>query len=144
MGIILPRENIDVNKCGNYLCANIAYTTQYVEVHLPKFTHRKNIDLIPLMQKMGVTDVFSSLKSQLDKMTIIGVTYVSTMIHEAVVIVDEDGTEAAAVTVAVCVNESCSMRKPKSTVFYANRSFIYYIKHVPTNTLLFVGDFQGN
>ena len=142
MGIILPRENIDVNKCGNHLVANIAYTTQYVEVHLPKFTHRKNIDLIPFMQKMGVTDIFSPLKSQLDKMTIIGGTYVSTMIHEAVVIVDEAGTEAAAVT--VCVTESCSRRKPKSTVFYANRSFIYYIKHIPTNTLLFVGDFHGN
>lgn len=143
MGVILPKENVDFNQCVDYLGKNITYTTEYVDIHFPKFTQRRNIDLIPLMQKMGVTDLFSSQKARLDRMTTCDGTYVSTFIHGAVVQVDEAGTGATAGAVAVCTDES-SMVGPKSIVFYANRSFIYYIEHIPTNTPLIVGDFHGN
>ena len=69
--------------------------------------------------------------------------YVSAMIHEAVIIVDENGIEAAASTIAI-VKMECCIVNPEPKIFYANHSFIYYIKHIPTNTLLIVGDYHGN
>lgn len=68
--------------------------------------------------------------------------YISTMVHEAVVIVDENGTEAAAVSMAISKNFS-HPEPSKPIVFYANRSFVYYIRHMSTNTILFLGDYQG-
>lgn len=144
MGFVLPNvNNNNMNVCGQYL-ENTKFESGYVEVHIPKFTQRKNLDLIPSLQKLGLTDIFCN-KSRMDNMIDVPGTYarVSTMIHEAVVIVDESGTEAAAVTVAVMRME-CMMIKPDPIVFNANHSFVYYIKHKPTNTLLFVGDYHGN
>ncbi|XWV25781.1 serpin [Tupanvirus soda lake] len=144
MGFILPKKSLTIDCCSDYLGTCSSTSSRYVEVHIPKFTQRNNIDLIPIMKNMGVTDIFGS-RSRLDNMIEVAnyFPYVSTMIHEAVVIVDEDGTEAAAVTVAVCRAECCSIM-PEPVIFRANRSFVYYIKHIPTNTLLFVGDYHGN
>lgn len=139
MGIILPKEFVSIDSCVDYLGKNIPFEREYVKVSMPKFTQRRNIDLIPHMKKLGVTNMFDST-SQLDNMCID--TYVSTMIHEAVVIVDEVGTEASAVTVAVCQSKSIR-NDPEPKIFQADHSFIYYIKHIPTKTLLFVGDFHG-
>lgn len=58
-------------------------------------------------------------------------------------IVDEDETEASAVTIAVCTMECTSYNPKKLVVFRADHSFIYYINHIFTNTLLFIGDYHG-
>lgn len=145
MGIILPKESVDIKDCIEYLNKDIVQNPELVEVYIPKFTQRKKIDLIPHMKTLGVTDLFGS-ESRLDNMISTSgddFAYVSTMIHEAVVVVDECGTEASAVTVAVCTMECASLNPKKSIVFRADRPFIYYIKHILTNTLLFVGDFHG-
>jgi serpin B/serpin B11/12 len=94
------------------------------------------------MQALGVNDLFNESTCKLDAMTSAAGTFVSAMIHEAVVIVDEAGTEAAAATVAVCCQESCMMGPPPA-VFYANHPFIYYIKHNISDLILFVGDYHG-
>ena len=144
MGIILPKQGVNIADCTLYL-DTVQTKLERVEVYIPKFTQRSNIDLIPYMKKMGITDLFCE-QSRLDNMISMSgddYAFVSTMIHEAVVIVDEEGTEASAVTVAVCMME-CAMMKPKAIIFNANHPFIYYIKHKPSNTLLFVGDFHGN
>lgn len=144
MGFILPRKNKTLNVCSNYL-NNIKLEYTRVEVHIPKFIQRKNINLIESLKKLGLIDIFDMKKSAMNKMIDISGqnAYCSTMIHEAVIIVDEEGTEAAAVTVAVMMEESCCY-EPDPEIFYANHSFVYYIKHRPTNTLIFVGDYHGN
>lgn len=142
MGFILPKQN-NVEVCHPYLMNNKEYSWEYVDVSVPKFQQRKNIDLTGYLQKLGVTDIFGG-ESKLQNMTLMQ-AFISTMIHEAVVIVDENGTEAAAVTVAVCMKESmCTRNDPEPKIFNANHSFVYYIKHKPTNTLMFVGDYHGN
>ena len=140
MGFILPKIESNMDLAYYFTDSHTLYK-QEIQVHIPKFTHRKNINLVPLLKTMGLTDLFDPAKSKLDGISKAG-AYVSVMIHEAVVIVDEAGTEAAAVTVACVTKESCSMSKP--IVFNANHSFVYYIKHQPSNTILFVGDYHGN
>ena len=110
-----------------------------VEVSIPKFTHRSKLDLIPTMKELGLINIFDSRKSELDLAS--NTTYVSTLIHEAMVIVDHIGTEASAVTVAVCNNESCC-KKPDPIIFNANRTFDYYIKH-KSSVIIFSGNFTG-
>lgn len=144
MNVLLPknRNPLALPKLDvHYLNTCIGKMTDYkiINVYLPKFKHRKQIDGIPIMKKLGVNDLFQPGDCNLDKMC--KNVFVSVMKHEAVVIVDEEGTEAAAMTV-IGMRECTSVSFP--TVFNANHSFIYIIRHIPTHTILFVGDYHGN
>jgi serpin B len=69
--------------------------------------------------------------------------YVSMMLQKARIKVNENGSEAAAVTVAEMV-KCTSMSKPEEPVkFYANHPFVYVIREKSTGVILFVGKFTG-
>ena len=63
--------------------------------------------------------------------------YVSLVVHQAMCDVNEEGTEAAAVT-AIC-EELGSAELPFVPVFRADRPFLYLILHRSTRTILFLG-----
>lgn len=65
----------------------------------------------------------------------------SEVIHKAFVEVNEEGTEAAATT-AVIVVEITSIGRPKvPKVFIADHPFLFFIRHNPSNTILFAGQY---
>jgi serine protease inhibitor len=139
--VVLPKD-IDLKQCADYLFNGVTFYPNDIDCEIPRFTQRKQTNLKPLFQKMGVTDIFSSGDAMLTNMSDDKI-YVSDAIHEAVVIVDEEGTEAAAVTVIKCMNESCTM-EPEYIQFYAHKPFCYGIRHRSTNKMLFVGDYHGD
>ncbi len=139
MGIILPKNDdykIDVYSLMNGI-NNVKNEKVKVMLYLPKFTHRQRVNLIPILQKLGVHDLFDENNA---KLNIAKETYVTSIIHEAVVIVDEEGTEAAAVT--TIMTQNCMAGPPTDKIiFRADHDFVYYIRHVPTNMILFYGEF---
>lgn len=146
MGIILPKKYLtetdleyDINNIPNFTVSEINefinnIQLKKIDLYIPKFIHRKNIQLVPIMKKMGIIDLFSSQNAQLDLMA--KNIHVSKIIHEVVVIVDEAGTDSA--TIALPLKEE------KSTLFKADHVFIYYIRYVPNNIFMFFGDYQGD
>ena len=58
------------------------------------------------------------------------------MIQATFVNVDEEGTEAAAVTIATMKNDIMPMR---TSTFFMNRPFAYIIREKTTGTILFMG-----
>ena len=64
----------------------------------------------------------------------------SQVIHEAFIQIDEEGTEAAAVTVAVVKKKTSVMRKTQE--FEANSPFYFHIVDSRTNTIMFTGAVQ--
>src|SRR5579872_2605664 len=150
MGVVLTKgfafgsnHNIRLSALQN-LHQNIQNSKPtLVDLSLPKFTQRKNVGLVDEFQKHGVTTLFS--QSAADLSDISPSVYVSNIIHEAVVIVDEEGTEAAAVTVMTLCSKSMHHEAPEiPVVFRCDKSFVYYIRHVESGTLLFVGDYHGS
>ncbi len=137
MGVILPKNDeykIDVYSLM-YGINNLENTK--VMLYLPKFTHRQRVNLIPILQNLGVNDLFDKDAA---KLNIVEESYVTSIIHEAVVIVDEEGTEAAAVT--TIMTQNCMAGPPtEKVIFRADHDFVYYIRHVPTNMILFYGEF---
>ena len=105
-----------------------------VILSLPKFEHRLRCSMKPILQKMGVHEVFTT---QADLSKIANETYVTQIIHEVVVKLDENGTEAAAAT-AIMTN-SFSVGESKGIIFNANHPFYYAIIHVPSHLNLFSG-----
>lgn len=141
MGIILPKNNdIPPKLTSDQIDEFISkLKNENVELYLPKFKHRKNIQLVPILQKLGVNDLFNASA----KLSIAKEAYISKIIHEAVVIVDETGTEAAAVTVAVMTAMMAMPTHKKKIIFKADHPFIYYIRYKPNNMILFYGSFYG-
>ena len=64
--------------------------------------------------------------------------YVDDVIHEAVIEVDETGTEAAAATEVVMATRSAP-RPRQPVLMRVDRPFYFVLMHEPTETPLFVG-----
>ena len=140
MGVLLPKtsniENIQLEYLNNWI-NNLVETK--VELSLPKFTHRTKIQLASILKHLGLKSLFNSNNADLSRM--VDDAYVTNIIHEAVVIVDEDGTEATAATTAVVAKCLCRAQTQK-IIFNANHTFMYYIRHKKTNTILFLGTYS--
>jgi serpin B len=73
-----------------------------------------------------------------------GDVYISMMRQKAKIKVNEEGSEAAAVTIAGTKYTSSiePVEYPKAT-FHANKSFVYVISERSSGVILFVGKFTG-
>lgn len=106
-----------------------------VEVYLPRFKLEGTFNLNEVLQEMGMTDIFNESKVDLSAMTFAKSLVLSNVVHKAYVEVNEEGTVAAAGTGASIVRRSL----PLTEVFMANHPFLFFIRHNPTNTIIFFG-----
>ncbi|XP_057694503.1 glia-derived nexin isoform X1 [Corythoichthys intestinalis] len=104
------------------------------KVHLffPKFTADVEVDLKTPLSALGITDMFSQDKADFRHLSSEPV-YVSKALQKAKIVVNEDGTKAAAATAAILMARSSP---PWVSV---DRPFLFLIQHKPTGTLLFIG-----
>ena len=112
--------------------------TKTIDVRFPKFKAEFDTEeqLVPIMQQLGMKQAFSPYAAQFGKMSKTPL-YVSKMRQKAYVSVDEEGTEAAAVTVAEMRKNGVSASSNTQMVF--NRPFVYLIREKSTGAILFAG-----
>ena len=113
-------------------------TTKIIDVRFPKFKAEFDTEeqLVPIMQKLGMVKAFSSTAAQFGKMSSTFL-YISNMRQKTYVSVDEEGTEAAAVTIAEMRKNGVSASSNTQMVF--NRPFVYLIREKSTGAILFAG-----
>ena len=109
-----------------------------VEISLPKFKFTSQFGLSRTLQKMGMTDAFST-KADFSGMVTHEPLAISDVIHQAFVDVNEQGTEAAAATAVVMMKSMAMLKPEKPVVFNADHPFIFVIRDNTTSTTLFVG-----
>jgi serpin B len=109
-----------------------------VALSLPKFKMTFNIDLGSALSKMGMPQAFSTRDADFSGMTGNRDLYISKVIHQAFIAVNEKGTEAAAATVVV-MTLGAMMNPPQPKIFNADHPFIFLIKDNPTGSILFMG-----
>ncbi|XP_009999202.1 PREDICTED: serpin B12 [Chaetura pelagica] len=126
---IMTHENLMLWASSEHM-----YETQ-VEVYLPRFKLEGTFNLNEVLQEMGVTDIFDESKADLSAMSSAKTLVLSDIVHKTCVEVSEEGTVAAAGTGAVIVNRSL----PLTEVFMADHPFLFFIRHNPTDTILFFG-----
>ena len=88
------------------------------------------------MRSTGGASDFSSMDGLSCRAGDDGCLYVRAALHQAVVSVDEEGTEAAAATAVVMTTESAEPERVSVTV---DRPFIFLIRDRATGTVLFLG-----
>ena len=120
-----------------------------VDLKLPRYETSSDTDnlqdgLTGLMKKMGINRAFDDGLAEIPNMCERPV-YINMMRQKAKIKVNEEGSEAAAVTIAGVTEKSIgsgSVEYPKAT-FHANRSFVYVIRENSSGVILFVGKFTG-
>lgn len=103
---------------------------------LPKFTFSGQFDLSATLSGMGMSAAFDPGQADFSGMDGERDLYISDVIHQAFVAVDEKGTEAAAATAVVM---ALSAAMPEGIPLEINRPFLFVIRDVPTGQILFVG-----
>ena len=112
-----------------------------VNVSLPRFETDTDIDLVPIMSKLGMPDAFDDKKADFSRFCNVPV-YIELMKQVAKIKLDEEGTEAAAVTVIGVVETSIGP-EPQYVTFHANHPFLYVISEQQTGAVLFIGQYTG-
>ena len=159
MAVMLPEEGKTTDDVIDLLAAKgwsadetadpMAEAREYeVDLKLPRYETASDTEDITdglkgLLQKMGIRLAFDSYFAQIPNMCEVPV-YISLMRQKAKIKVNEEGSEAAAVTVAG-MNKCTSVgpMEPRRAVFHANRPFVYVIREASSGVILFVGKFTG-
>jgi len=142
MLVILPTERGGIGQLEGRLSADLLRewrdTLQEtdVEVSFPKFEAKTRYDLKKSLPPLGVVDVFGPADLSGMASVPIGKLYVSKAVHDAYVQVNEEGTEAAAVTTIIIVAEA---ETPQPPSFVADRPFLFMIQDDESGTVLFMG-----
>jgi serpin B len=130
MRVLLPTAGGDPNAL---LTLNPTFATRYVRLFMPKWDFSSALDLTQALGELGVRTAFSDFA---DLSGIGPNLYIASAIHKATIAVDENGTEAAAVT---AVGTSPQSKPPEPIVVTADHPFAFSIVHKATGVPLFVG-----
>ena len=107
-----------------------------VELRMPSFGMETKVELVPVLEALGIHDAFDPADADLTGIHPTADLFVSDVIHQANVDVDERGTEAAAATAVVIGRSSAPMVEVRLTV---DRPFLFVLRDVPTGAALFLG-----
>lgn len=110
-----------------------------VPLYLPKFSFTTRLALVPILSGMGMTDVFVPEQANLSGMDGAMDLSVSTVVQQALVEVDEQGTVAAAATAAVgcsnCGGSAVAVIEP----IRIDQPFLFLIRDTDSGGILFMG-----
>lgn len=143
MVIVLPRPDYELAKVDGMLGLETVrswlsqLSSKEVEVLLPRFKLEKGFLLNEKLQDLGMVDAFDESAADFSGMTPGRDLYISSVIHQAFVEVNEEGTEAAAATAVIMGGKSAGLNK--RPIFRADRPFVFMIWDRRSAAILFLG-----
>jgi len=141
MVVLLPVEPGGIKDLENNLTLEKLYWfsqglwDQKIKLSFPKFKIKSKINLKPELEKIGVTDAFGP-KADFMLMSETKGLFVSDVLHNAVLEVNEDGSEAAGATV---VDIGPAAKREKVPEFKADRPFLFIIRENKYGSILLMG-----
>ena len=138
--IILPNQNKNINKLISEMSDDKMQRLikkmdrKEVALALPKFELEFESGLNSILNKLGINDAFDNTLADFSEMTEENKIYIDEVIQKTYLKVDEEGTEAAAVTGVKFVK--ISRPRPKQIIpFIIDRPFLFMIrnKNMPKN-----------
>jgi serpin B len=110
-------------------------TAASANVYLPRFEVRTPIELLPALVSMGLGPI-ARPSADFTGISSVRPMFVSKVVHQAFIKSDEAGTEAAAAT---GLGMLLGAGPPKVAEIRVDRPFLFFIRDVPTGTVLFMG-----
>ncbi|KAL4477422.1 hypothetical protein ABPG74_002572 [Tetrahymena malaccensis] len=142
MEIFLPSKNIQEleSKLTYEQMQNAMKNSQKTKIKLfiPKFKMDGiSHNVLDILKNMGIVQALTQ-EADFSNLCQTESLYISGVIHQAVIEVNEMGTEAAAAT-AVAMRERCALIINEIPEVHCDRPFLFTITHIPTHTVLFLG-----
>ena len=117
---------------------------EFTALVMPKFELESQFELAETLEQMGMPNAFDRFTSDFSGMDVnscfagdIPCLFISEVIHQAFVSVNEQGTEAAAATAAIVREVSMEMSTSPDVVI--DRPFIFLVRDSDTGAILFLG-----
>lgn len=107
-----------------------------VALGLPKFQFASKVDLGDALSALGMPDAFNPDIADFSGMTGGRDLFISKVLHQSFVAVDEKGTEAAAATSIIMAPTSAM---EPGVILTVDRPFIFVIRDLSTRQILFIG-----
>jgi serpin B len=107
-----------------------------LDLRLPKWTFRTTASLNDTLAALGMPTAFNERTADFSGMTSEERLFISAVLHQAFIAVDEAGTEAAAATATTL---SATSAGPEPVSMVVDRPFLFVIHDVATATPLFIG-----
>ncbi|RXN29077.1 putative serpin E3 [Labeo rohita] len=101
-----------------------------MDIFLPRFKMQSRFNLKPVLQSLGISDVFSPSAADFRGISDGEGLFVSEAFHEARIEVTEEGTKAASATAMVLLKRS------RSAVFKADRPFLFILRQISTGRVM--------
>jgi serine protease inhibitor len=116
---------------------------EHVVVTMPRFKFSWKMTLNNILAVMGMPTAFSPLKADFSGIAGDVNLYISFVIHKTYVDVNENGTEAAAVTAVGISVTSMPVDPPQKINFKVDRPFLFALSEKTTGTILFIGEMNA-
>jgi serine protease inhibitor len=141
MDVLLPDAGLD-ELLGNldaarWQAAGDALAPAVVDVWLPRLELRSELELNDALADLGMPRAFDPAQAEFTAMSPVEDLYLSAVVHKTFIRVDEEGTEAAAVTGGGMSVTSAPADPPVQ--FRVDRPFAFTISDTETGAILFLG-----
>jgi serpin B len=113
-----------------------AFSAREVDLTFPRFGVETSADLTTILAALGMGQAFDPARADFSGITTAEQLYISAVVHQANIDVDEKGTEAAAAT-AVLLGTTAMPAEP--VTLSVDRPFIFLLRDVPTGAIVFMG-----
>lgn len=118
------------------ILSDLQSSSAMVDLSLPKFQAESRFGLGDILAGLGMPDAFDAEKADFSGMTGKPDLMISSVLHQATIDVNEEGTEAAAATAVVV---GVTSMPGQSYTIRLDKPFIYVIYETTTNTITFMG-----
>jgi len=132
---ITPRELVATLSSSDLSNALGSMKDTETEIFMPRFNYEYRAEMKDILSSMGMGIAFTPFVADFSNISD-DQLFISEVIHQSFIENNEEGTEAAAVTVVIIELTSVG---PGKNVVKLDRPFIYIIRETETNTIAFMG-----
>jgi serpin B len=112
-------------------------TAGQLVLYVPRFSFTSHIELGPVLAGMGITDAFDPMRANFSGMDGAMDLSIHTVVQQAFVEVDEQGTVAAAATAVSACSDCEAIIEPQT--IHLDRPFVFLIRDTRSGAILFMG-----
>ncbi len=112
-------------------------SSKYIALSVPKFSVEYSTGLNDILKTIGIKKAFEK-DAEFEKMFDHGNMWIDSTIHKTYIKIDEEGTEAAAVT---AIGMAGSAMPPKPVEVKYNKPFTFVIRDNNSGEILFIGEY---
>ena len=115
----------------------------HVVVTMPRFKFAFESEIKDVLKKMGMQQAFDPIFSDFNGISDDKDLHISSVLHKSYIDVNENGTEAAAVTAVIIGVTSVDPNPVQKIFFTVDKPFLFAITEKDTGAILFIGEVQN-